>query len=90
MTELSPSELNHINEEESCPDCKTGRFLEGPRAGLSINVRCDHCGHEFCLSGVSHRPDKMGRSLVQGPIWVGQRMERNDLSLYQRGHWVPA
>jgi hypothetical protein len=33
-----------------CPTCGcTNKWLMGPSAGLSCNVKCDSCGTEFCL-----------------------------------------
>ncbi len=32
-----------------CPDCGEGKFLPGPRGGLSMNIKCANptCGSEF-------------------------------------------
>ena len=31
-----------------CPDCLKPRdFLQGPRGGLSVNIKCRFCGAEF-------------------------------------------
>lgn len=30
-----------------CPDCSSEKFLEGPRGGLSVNVKCENRGSEF-------------------------------------------
>lgn len=31
-----------------CPDCKsTAGFFEGPSGGMSVNIMCESCGHEF-------------------------------------------
>jgi len=48
--------FKNLKEEEMkifrtgyCPDCKIGKFLEGPSGGNSINVKCDNpkCGSTF-------------------------------------------
>lgn len=31
----------------ACPDCGSESFKEGPHGGLSINVKCNGCGHYF-------------------------------------------
>ncbi len=33
--------------EKKCPDCGKFDFLEGPRGGLAMNIKCAHCGSEF-------------------------------------------
>ena len=30
-----------------CPDCDTPSLLEGPRGGMSVNVKCGRCGAKF-------------------------------------------
>lgn len=31
----------------SCPDCGSESFREGPSGGLATNVKCNGCGHWF-------------------------------------------
>jgi DNA-directed RNA polymerase subunit RPC12/RpoP len=31
----------------ACPDCGGEEFREGPYGGMSRNVRCANCGHQF-------------------------------------------
>ncbi len=33
----------------TCPDCKGHEFLQGPRGGMSTNIKCNNpsCGSEF-------------------------------------------
>jgi transcription elongation factor Elf1 len=34
--------------EGKCPDCGAkNRFLKGPEAGMSINIKCGNCGSKF-------------------------------------------
>ncbi|GEM_PF-3524683 len=33
--------------EKKCPDCGKFDFLEGPRGGLAVNIKCTNCGSEF-------------------------------------------
>lgn len=33
--------------EKKCPDCGKFDFLEGPRGGLAVNIKCAHCGSKF-------------------------------------------
>jgi hypothetical protein len=39
--------LYHIMQFKSCPDCDGTKFYEGPSAGLTTNIQCLTCGHEF-------------------------------------------
>lgn len=41
-----------FDEHRSCPDCGGNEFQEGPRGGLSQNVRCSNmvCSAEFNLT----------------------------------------
>lgn len=43
--------LEHVLLNGTCPDCRVGHFIEGPRGGASINVKCDNtsCRSEFNL-----------------------------------------
>ena len=36
-------------DQRICPNCLKTRkaFVQGPRAGLSINVKCGNCGAKF-------------------------------------------
>ncbi len=49
MTDLSVKESKTLDKGE-CPDCGSKKFLEGPRGGFSVNVRCESCGAEFNLT----------------------------------------
>ncbi|MCK5613097.1 hypothetical protein KAR91_65090 [Candidatus Pacearchaeota archaeon] len=33
-----------------CPDCGSGKFMEGPSGGMSQNVKCVGCGHWYNLA----------------------------------------
>jgi hypothetical protein len=71
---LSPAQLAHINDTETCPDCKIGHFLEGPWAlGINVNVKCDNsaCRHEFCIV------------LWHGTVVSGERIDRDEPRLYK-------
>ena len=37
-------------EHNGCPDCGSGKFMEGPSGGMSTNVKCAGCGHWFNLA----------------------------------------
>lgn len=48
------TKLEQVSKEEAkklakgiCPDCAGNKFLEGPHAGLAVNVKCDDCGSKF-------------------------------------------
>jgi hypothetical protein len=47
-----------------CPDCHGGLLL-GPRGGMSINVRCEKCKHEFNVP-------PPGTFLVERINWTGK------------------
>jgi DNA-directed RNA polymerase subunit RPC12/RpoP len=34
-------------EEGRCPDCSSTDFFEGPCGGMSVNIKCAHCGSKF-------------------------------------------
>lgn len=71
---LSPAQLSHVTDFETCPDCKTGHLLEGPRAlGINVNVKCDNlsCRHEFCIV------------LWHGAVVGGERIDRDEPRLYK-------
>lgn len=36
-----------------CPDCEVGEMYQGPRGGLSVNVRCGSCSAKFNLAVVN-------------------------------------
>jgi hypothetical protein len=66
---LSPPQLAHIHEHETCPDCQIGWLLEGPRAlGINVNVKCNNlsCRHEFCIV------------LWHGTVVSGERLDRDE------------
>jgi len=45
--------LHHFfNEHRCCPDCGTKEFYEGPRGGMSTNIKCAGCSHKFNRSPV--------------------------------------
>jgi hypothetical protein len=48
---LTPAELAMIRLG-CCPDCGGGKLLKGPKAGLSVNVKCatPDCGSRFNVS----------------------------------------
>ncbi len=46
MPEVSPVEEADL-KKGICPDCGGDEFLEGPRGGLAVNIRCKQCGAEF-------------------------------------------
>jgi len=45
---LTRIQSEYIWENSKCPDCH-GDLMEGPRGGVSVNVKCSNplCGHEF-------------------------------------------
>lgn len=45
-----------------CPDCGSGDFYEGPRGGLSVNIKCAGCGSEFNVA------------MAGGSLLVGERI----------------
>lgn len=36
--------LLRLNSEQVCPLCQGGRFYEGPRGGMAVNIQCALCG----------------------------------------------
>jgi hypothetical protein len=45
--DLTPWEKEQI-AKGFCPDCEhKDTLMEGPRGGLSVNVRCSYCGNKF-------------------------------------------
>jgi hypothetical protein len=56
---LPKREVDYIREG-ICPTCKTGRLLEGPHGGASINIACENsqCHSEFNVC------DDMGIGIV--------------------------
>ena len=42
--------LKWFMDHQSCPDCGSTRFIEGPTGGLSIMYLCDGCHSEFTLA----------------------------------------
>ena len=36
-----------FEENQCCIDCGEKKLLEGPSGGMSQNVRCSNCGHEY-------------------------------------------
>lgn len=36
---------------DACPSCRSIWFFEGPRGGLSVNVKCVKCGRKFNYMG---------------------------------------
>jgi len=49
----------------TCPDCGHPEFLEGPRGGLAINIKCPNCGAKFCI--VPGIPGPFGKSRIGRP-----------------------
>jgi uncharacterized protein (DUF983 family) len=39
--------FKHLMEFKTCPDCGSGQFFNGPRGGMSVNLKCAGCGHKF-------------------------------------------
>lgn len=70
---LTFAECDHIGIDETCPDCKMGRLLEGSRAlQINVNVKCDNpnCRHEFCIV------------VWHGMVVGGTRINRDQPDLY--------
>jgi len=42
----------------SCPDCG-GKMRQGPRAGLCVNLKCEHCGEEWNYTYVFDRLERL-------------------------------
>lgn len=70
--------IAHINAEETCPVCKKGHLLEGPRAlGINVNVKCDNqeCRQEFCLT-ILHGEVVRGEFIARDePRWYKERVK---------------
>lgn len=50
-----------LNERNACPDCQGILFNPGPTGGMSMNIRCNGCGHKFCFMGM-FTPDRIDNS----------------------------
>jgi hypothetical protein len=39
---------------KTCPDCGGSRFIDGPRGGMSKNIRCENaaCGSQFNVAAI--------------------------------------
>lgn len=39
---------------KTCPDCGGSRFLDGPRGGMSRNIRCENvaCGSQYNVAAI--------------------------------------
>ena len=46
-TELTIEEKAKLLEEQTCPDCGSKTFYEGPSGGLAANIKCVGCDSEF-------------------------------------------
>jgi hypothetical protein len=84
MERLSNEQLSFINESRgSCPDCKVGGLISGPRGGCAQNFRCNHCGHEFNLSLTTGLIGPLMEGIDFAPsVWYGERLDRDDSSIY--------
>lgn len=71
--DLTEPECAEATRVEGCPDCKTGKFLEGPWGGSSVNVKCNNpeCRHEFWIGLFGSRV-----------VWGG-RLDRDEPKLYR-------
>ena len=53
MAHLSPAKPIHFDvvrlslNAGVCPDCGGKHFFNGPEGGLTVNIKCAGCGHEF-------------------------------------------
>jgi len=73
--------LAALNRGE-CPDCGHRGFLEGPHAGLAVNIKCKGCGNEFdvCLPIFAERIQRTKDEIVHGfmapePLsWLDRRV----------------
>lgn len=73
---LTKKEKKRIARNRTCPDCG-GLFLRGPIGGLSENVRCSQCGHEFNITFID-------RNHV-----FAERLDRNCPKLYYKSYVTP-
>lgn len=42
--------MSRIESTLKCPRCKGVDFLEGPRGGLAVNIKCDACGYPMTVT----------------------------------------
>lgn len=47
---VNSSELLDALYKNMCPDCGGKEFLEGPRGGMCVNIKCNNCGSKFNIS----------------------------------------
>lgn len=33
-----------LDKTITCPNCESGKMIEGPQGGMSVNIRCTKCG----------------------------------------------
>lgn len=71
MSHFNNSLSKDIERKQGCPDCGNS-FLEGPRGGMSVMVRCCACGHEFTITP------------WRGRIVAAERVERNKPEYYTK------
>lgn len=49
--DLQDAEIDFINQRQgTCPQCRQGELIGGPRGGLNQCFRCSLCGAEFNLT----------------------------------------
>ena len=62
MNEPQTETLEQLPDDGSCPDCRKGPLIAGPRGGAARNVLCDNCLSEFnVLVPTGHIIDRMGK-----------------------------
>jgi hypothetical protein len=64
-----------FSQKGSCPDCGGLKFLDGPRGGLSQNMKCGtrRCGAEFNVARYEGRVfhvDRLERESLPGTVVV--------------------
>lgn len=51
--------MSEIADELICPGCGGKEFLQGPRGGLAVNVKCKRCGYKLNVA-----------NLPNGKFWI--------------------
>jgi hypothetical protein len=74
-----------------CPDCGSTVFLEGPRGGLSVNIRCNFCGSEFGFQYpfASERIYRNAPGLYHSPFILAEWIKDWDQALTSRMPAIP-
>lgn len=58
-----------------CPHCSSRSFLEGPSAGLAVNIECEGCGARFNIFNAPGGPYLDRQLAAPDPGRLNQRLQ---------------